>query len=66
MDLGLRDGLLPGMTLWIQEPPSRWPGEVVEAEARSAAVEFRMQTFSGRALELPRVGQGLSTRNPRP
>ncbi len=66
VDLGLRDGLLPGMTLWTQEPPPRWPGEVVEAESRSAAVELRMPTFSGRALELPRVGQDLSTRDPRP
>lgn len=61
VDLGLDDGLLPGMVLNAVEPEHQGMGEVVDVAANEATLEFRFALYD-HARDVPQVGWRLSTR----
>lgn len=64
LDAGERRGLLRGMSVWMQDRPNSWFGEVMETHANDCTAAFRC----GNCLELgtpvvfPELGGVVSTR----
>jgi hypothetical protein len=64
VNVGREHGVVPGMTFWLVDAKGYDAAEVLECEARSAKLGFRLDFDYVRGTERLRVGWKVSTRAP--